>query len=179
MTLLVINDKDNNDKDNDNDNDDNPFRTNDVDDGKEFSPVLLNSPGIEDAMAPVLAEDPPAMTTNVTTASAGDTVLAMTPPEFRALVALTPPPNPNVSPPLPEVTAALKAHDRRWAAILQAQNDHLEHLLQTTFNAALSVEITPVKNNLAKLDARVGLLHEKVKSNHGHVTKCLFQHLED
>jgi hypothetical protein len=118
----AANDKDNNDgnndKDDDNDNNDIPFCTNDVDDGEEFSPMLFNYPSVKDTTAPVLAEDPPAMTTNVTTTSGGTMALAMTPLEFKALVASTPPSNPDVSPPLPEVTATLKAHDRRWATIL-------------------------------------------------------------
>jgi hypothetical protein len=42
-----------------------------------------------------------------------------------------------------------------------------------------ATEITPIKNNLATLDMRIGSLHDEVKSNHGHVTKRLFQHLED
>jgi hypothetical protein len=137
--------------------------------------MLLNSPGIKDVMAPVLAVDPPTITTNVTTASASATALAMTPPEFRTLVASTPPHNPDISPPLPEVTAALEAHDRRWATIIRAQNDHLEHLLKTTFDTMLATEITPIKNNLAKLDACIGALYDEVKSNHGHVTKRLWR----
>jgi hypothetical protein len=119
--------------------------------------VLLSSTGgVGDMPATDAVTDLNAMASDVTTASANTTALAMTAPTLAMAGTAS-----DVSLILPAVNAAIQA-------ALQEQTAHLEQFVTAA-----------MEGHLATLTTHFCSLQEEVKSNHGHVTKQLIQPLED
>ncbi len=134
-----------------------PFHDDKDDEDTKSSPVLLSSTGcIGDMPATDVITDLIATASDVTTASAGATALAMTAPTLAMAGTAS-----DVSLILPAVNAAIQA-------ALQEQTAHLEQFVTAA-----------MEGHLATLNTCFRSLQEEVKSNHGHVMKQLIQPLED